>query len=236
MAGHRRRDLIKSRRRREEEGDEEGTWASDDSQSDASVISDLDAAADADDSELSDLERTNTEDTAHSTPKANGVAKGRKAKKGRTRQAAGTTPDKTTVKNGTTNFPVTADTEAMINGLKIGDDAVKEDVVDFESMGDETQASAGIDAPASRQETLAERRRREHEEYKKKRDSDPAFIPNRGAFFMHDHRSSAPGQNGFRPFGKGRGRGRGAVGGPFSPAKYVSLMITVMNAVVANFF
>ena len=30
---------------------------------------------------------------------------------------------------------------------------------------------------------------------------------------MHDHRSAAPGQNGFRPFGRGRGRGRGS--GPF---------------------
>ena len=51
--------------------------------------------------------------------------------------------------------------------------------------------------------------RREHEEYKRKRDGDPAFVPNRGGFFMHDHRSVAAGQNGFRPFGRGRGRVRG---------------------------
>ncbi|KAI5811614.1 CASC3/Barentsz eIF4AIII binding-domain-containing protein [Peziza echinospora] len=62
---------------------------------------------------------------------------------------------------------------------------------------------------APRHETPYERRRREHEEYKKKRDADPAFVPNRGAFFMHDSRHQG---NGFRPFGRGRG-GRGAFRG-----------------------
>ncbi|RVD83924.1 uncharacterized protein DFL_005696 [Arthrobotrys flagrans] len=55
-------------------------------------------------------------------------------------------------------------------------------------------------------ETPLERKRREAEEYRKKRDADPAFVPNRGAFFMHDHRSESAGGNGFRPFGRGRGR------------------------------
>ncbi|EPS45182.1 hypothetical protein H072_828 [Dactylellina haptotyla CBS 200.50] len=58
----------------------------------------------------------------------------------------------------------------------------------------------------STQETPLERKRREAEEYRKKRDADPAFVPNRGAFFMHDHRSESAGANGFRPFGRGRGR------------------------------
>ncbi|KAK6515067.1 hypothetical protein TWF506_007418 [Arthrobotrys conoides] len=55
-------------------------------------------------------------------------------------------------------------------------------------------------------ETPLERKRREADEYRKKRDADPAFVPNRGAFFMHDHRSESAGGNGFRPFGRGRGR------------------------------
>ncbi|KLP09293.1 uncharacterized protein Y057_1132 [Fusarium fujikuroi] len=64
----------------------------------------------------------------------------------------------------------------------------------------------------------ANRRRQEHEDYKRKRDEDPAFVPNRGAFFMHDHRHAGPAANGFRPFGRGRGRGgRGGIGGPFAP-------------------
>ena len=64
-------------------------------------------------------------------------------------------------------------------------------------------SKAQMDQP---QELPHERRRREHEEYKKKRDADPAFVPNRGAFFMHDHRHAGPAANGFRPFGRGRGR------------------------------
>lgn len=41
----------------------------------------------------------------------------------------------------------------------------------------------------------------QHVDQGKKRDSDPALIPNRGAFFMHDRRSAA-GQNGYRQFGQ----------------------------------
>jgi hypothetical protein len=101
-------------------------------------------------------------------------------------------------------------------------------MVDFETGTGVSEAAPAFDAPSSRTETLAERRRREHEEYKKKRDSDPAFIPNRGAFFMHDHRH-APGPNGFRPAGRGRGRGGAPIGGPFSPAKYVQAWKTKLG-------
>lgn len=75
-------------------------------------------------------------------------------------------------------------------------------------------------AAMDQMETPVERRRREHEDYKKQRDENPAFVPNRGAFFMHDHRHAGPAANGFRPFGRGRGRGgRGGIGGPFAPEK-----------------
>ena len=107
----------------------------------------------------------------------------------------------------------------MMNGLKMTDEGKDAETVDFETGHAATEPAPAVGAPLSRTETLGERRRREHDEYKKKRDSDPAFIPNRGAFFMHDQRHS-PAQNGFKP-GGGRGRGRGApVGGPFSPARY----------------
>ncbi|KAK6337369.1 hypothetical protein TWF730_002771 [Orbilia blumenaviensis] len=73
-----------------------------------------------------------------------------------------------------------------------------------------TEASKSSDQTSSQttpvHETQLERKRREAEEYRKKRDADPAFVPNRGAFFMHDHRSESAGGNGFRPFGRGRGR------------------------------
>ncbi len=78
-------------------------------------------------------------------------------------------------------------------------------------------------AQPQRRETAYERQRREHDLYKQRRDEDPSFVPNRGAFFMHDHRGAGPAANGFRPFGRpGRGgRGRGGFGGPFSPMQYV---------------
>ena len=109
----------------------------------------------------------------------------------------------------------------MINGLKGTDQGADEESVDFETVSPAVQAPPSS-AHVGRQETFAERRRREHEEYKKKRDADPAFIPNRGAFFMHDQRT-APGQNGFRPMLRGGrgGRGRGPVAGPYAPSKYV---------------
>lgn len=66
----------------------------------------------------------------------------------------------------------------------------------------------------TRAEVSRERRRQTQEEYRQKRDADPTFVPNRGGFFMHDHRHPGPAANGFRPFGRGRGRGRPANGGP----------------------
>ncbi|KAJ4396565.1 hypothetical protein N0V93_000785 [Gnomoniopsis smithogilvyi] len=116
-----------------------------------------------------------------------------------------------------------ADAEAQLNGLTISDEVntVKEGDAAFvpvKSTGPVVVSSTSIQS----QEAPFERRRREHEEYRKKRDEDPAFVPNRGAFFMHDHRHAGPAANGFRPFGRGamrggRGGGRGAFGGPFAP-------------------
>lgn len=118
------------------------------------------------------------------------------------------------------------DTELMLNGLKIADQNGAVEEIHYEDMKSDLEASTIVEAPPvvhstaqmdHEQETPNDRRRREHEDYKKKRDADPAFVPNRGAFFMHDHRHSGPAANGFRPFGRGRGRGRGGLGGPYAP-------------------
>ncbi|KAJ6258893.1 hypothetical protein Dda_5788 [Drechslerella dactyloides] len=69
-----------------------------------------------------------------------------------------------------------------------------------------SRSSDQTPSPTPVNETPFERKRREAEEYRKKRESDPSFVPNRGTFFMHDHRSDSGGGNGFRPFGRGRGR------------------------------
>lgn len=121
-----------------------------------------------------------------------------------------------------------SDTDLMLNGLKIGDQNGAVEEIHYEDMKSDLEASTIVEAPApavvhstaqmdQEQETPVERRRREHEDYKKRRDADPAFVPNRGAFFLHDHRHAGPAANGFRPFPRSRGRGRGGIGGPYAP-------------------
>ena len=109
----------------------------------------------------------------------------------------------------------TTDAEHIINGgenIKLGTSSATAEVEAEATSQPPTVKTVAID----QMETPVERRRREHEDYKKQRDENPAFVPNRGAFFMHDHRHAGPAANGFRPFGRGRGRGgRGGVGGPF---------------------
>lgn len=219
MAPARKRTTNIARRRRLDDEDEAKsvvTDLADDSQSDASAASDLDADADADNSDLSDADSGIAPTEGKPKRKPNGA---RSAKAAPAVAAAARQPSPPIARSDAA-FTALKDTEAMMNGLSIAAAAADAQEVDFET-GEPTEAAPAVGPPAGhgRPETLGDRRRREHDEYKKKRDSDPAFIPNRGAFFMHDSRS-APGQNGFRPVG-GRGRGRGGIGGPFSPAKYV---------------
>lgn len=206
--------MLPSRRRIEDEGEEEGcpeAAEQDDSQSEGSLISN----DDDDDAEIasviSDKQRANTTSPGQPKRAANGDAKatlphGKAAKK-----------------------PVAVglnDVDMMMNGLKISDEADNVAAIHYDDMARELDVELGVDAvtetPSNaqmdqQQETPFARRRREHEEYKQKRDADPAFVPNRGAFFMHDHRHAGPAANGFRPFGRGRGRGRGGFAGPFAP-------------------
>lgn len=149
----------------------------------------------------------------------------------KTKPPAVSTPNRTTKTPFKPTGPGRLDTEFMLNGIQV-DDAALEEAVDFDDIDGEgevlekkpqkepepTEPSVTEDQPPEepkqqvRHETLFERRRREHEEYKQKRDADPAFVPNRGAFFMHDSRHHGAGGNGFKPFGRG---GRGGRGGMF---------------------
>lgn len=123
------------------------------------------------------------------------------------------------------------DTDLMLNGLKIADQNGPVEEIHYEDMKSDLEASTIVEAPApgpavvdstaqmdQEQETHYQRRQKEHDDYKRQRDANPAFVPNRGSFFLHDHRHAGPAANGFRPFGaRGRGRGRGGIGGPFAP-------------------
>ena len=215
MGGPRmRKPLIKSRRRVADEGEEEEGFVAaggeEDSLSEGSVISDADDDADAEGSDGSDPGSPVTKDS-----EAVPVANGHSIATQQNSQLITSSPAKP-------SLPGTAgETAVMINGLKIAGDVEGEEI-HYDDIAGETAASpqdlTSEQTSAQPSTNPGERGRREHEEYKKRRDADPAFVPNRGGFFMHDHRSAAPGQNGFRPFGRGRGRGRGT--GPFTSFGY----------------
>ncbi|KAM5352231.1 hypothetical protein ACJ41O_004954 [Fusarium nematophilum] len=213
-AAPRRRKVIGQRRRVEDEGDDEGgpegLDLDDDSITDGSLTDDNDPADDSDTS--------NIDEASPTSPNARKKANGAPAAPKRAGHASKLGTD-----SGQDGKTVT-DTDIMLHGLSITDQSPPVQEMHF----DEVAAPSPVRSPtapivvssasARPQATAANRRRQEHEDYKRRRDEDPAFVPNRGAFFMHDHRHAGPAANGFRPFGRGRGRGgRGGIGGPYAP-------------------
>ncbi|KAK8069145.1 hypothetical protein PG994_005761 [Apiospora phragmitis] len=215
MAGPRRRK-IGHRRRVEDEG-EDDLDLDDDSLTDGSLASDDDDHAN--DSDTSNVDEVSP--TSPATRKSGGTANGNGAAKAGVASSApvdgpGTEkPSKSTsISNGMSGLSISDQPGAQESGQ--GDDA-NESVSASKSGAPIVVSSAIMDQPQDG--PPFERRRREHDEYRRRRDEDPSFVPNRGAFFMHDHRHAGPSANGFRPFGRGgRGRGRGGgIGGPFAP-------------------
>ncbi|KAI0390537.1 hypothetical protein F5Y17DRAFT_53394 [Xylariaceae sp. FL0594] len=224
----RRRKLVGHRRRVEDEGEDEGgpeqLDVDDDSISDGSLASDdLDAADDSDTS--------NVEDTSPTAPPLKKVP-GRTASAGSGRKALPKPSTGSAPKHSKSSNNLLADTEFMLSGMSVVDKEVPLPTIQF---GDGDKGPAHVSPPIvvssdavslSGQDgspaPVADKRRNEHDEYRRKRDEDPSFVPNRGAFFMHDHRHAGPSTNGFRPFGRStRGRGRG-IGGPFAPTSYAT--------------
>ncbi|KAL8848734.1 MAG: hypothetical protein Q9221_006278 [Calogaya cf. arnoldii] len=221
MAGPRRKHLAASKRRVDEEGeDEEGSMVAgieDDSMSEASAISDADDDADAEGSEISDVEIPQASEQPIKAA-VNGRSKP---------QLDSQYPVKEAVPKSSF-AAMTNDTAAMMNGLQLDENVDDAEQINYDDLAKEhTVATGPATAPslppvASPVSNLTDKRRQEHEDYKKRRDADPSFVPNRGGFFMHDSRSVAQGRNGFRPFGNGRGkgRGRGTFAGPQSMPRY----------------
>lgn len=205
--GPTRRHIGASRRkRRDDEGEDEGSQVGeldDDSLSEGSVDSHQeDEDADGEVSE-SDGEASTTVDT--DKPKLNGrTTNGRDPNQAE--QHSSTTPRKPGLKM------TVSDTEAMLNGLKLSDDG---DEVHFDQLGEQRDLQTGRTPSAPpmepKRETLAARKRREHEKYVKEREQNPAFVPTRGSFFLHDKRTSETGSNGHRPFNKGKSRPVGLI-------------------------
>lgn len=166
--------------------------AEDDSMSDGSLLShqedDDEDDADEEGSDLSDGEPT----AADKTTNRNSAAR-RKGRSGEGKLAVPIKPKLTAT---------VSDTEAMMNGLNIADRAGEVTEIQFEDFGKEERNGLGR-APSAppaetRRDTIAERKRRDHDEYIKARNEDPAFVPTRGGFFLHDKRSTGPESNGNR--------------------------------------
>jgi hypothetical protein len=210
MGAPRRKGLIAHKRRTDDDGEEDGDIVAtieDDSSSQGSLISDLEDDADAEGSESSEV----------AAPHKTGPKRKNGDKKGRI--SNGQDGESTDAKQQSSITSTMADTEAMMNGMNIQGNGDDVEEIQFDSPAATTKP---VESVLGNLDGLGDRKRQEHEEYKKQRDANPAFVPNRGGFFMHDHRSSAPGQNGFRPSGRGRGRGgRGGVGAPIIPLRYV---------------
>ncbi|TDZ26675.1 hypothetical protein Cob_v000370 [Colletotrichum orbiculare MAFF 240422] len=215
MAAARRRK-IGHRRRIEDEEDGEGgpdqLDLDDDSMTEGSIIS-------YEHDHGNDSDTSNIDETSPVTPNvrkstANGHGNG---------SAKPAARDPSAIASRQNNKAV-SDAQEKLRGLSLADEpesAQEPQNDDNDATQPKTSAPLVVSSHSSRPtEPITERRRREHEEYKRRRDEDPAFVPNRGAFFMHDHRHAGPSANGFRPFGRGRGRGGargGAIGGPYAP-------------------
>ncbi|KAL2023784.1 hypothetical protein VTK56DRAFT_1051 [Thermocarpiscus australiensis] len=219
--GNRRRKIIGHRRRIEDEA-ESLADLDDDSVTDGSIGSDEHDPAD--DSDTSNVDDASPTSPSARKPLGNGTAKpGFRHKTDSASKSPAATPSQ----------PPIADAETMLKGLSLADREDKAEELHFEDVKQTQQTPPAKDAApivvsssSAAQQQLRlpqqELKRREHEEYRRRRDEDPTFVPNRGAFFLHDHRHAGPAANGFRPFPRGaRGRGRGAPGGHFSPISQV---------------
>jgi len=218
----RRRKVIGHRRPVEDEGEEDGPEQLDldeDSLTEGSIASDEDEPAG--NSDTSNIDEASPTSAKQKKMAGNGVAKhGQRKEPGDADGPSTSAP----------TFPSAgADTAAMLNGLSIADPAHPVEEVSFDAVESPVEVAPPVivsSSSAPKRETGVERYRREHEAYRQKRDEDPAFVPNRGAFFMHDHRGPGPSANGFRPFPRNTsargGRGRGLFQGHFAPMQYVA--------------
>ena len=199
------------RRRRADEGEEEGSTVGDVEDDSLSEGSALSAGEEDGDGEASDASLDDEKETARASqagspnvPSKKAVVQGKQSPE--SKQIPATAP----------TFTPSADHDAMLNGLKSPTTEDDHEELQFEDAAvDGAQSKVAeqspdpqINAPkAPRNETLAQRSRREHQEYLRERNTNPAFVPNRGGFFLHDDRSSAASAFSGRPFPRGRGRG-----------------------------
>ncbi|CEL06649.1 hypothetical protein ASPCAL09821 [Aspergillus calidoustus] len=195
MAPPRRHNIGASRRRRrEDEGEDEGSLdgeVEDDSLSEGSVISQQDED-DADGEGSDESEDDNISIDNPNRHQTNGRAPGRHQGSRRRHSAS---PRKAAL---TTTV---SDTAVMLNGLKIADDGKGVAEIHFNDLRGELEPTGRTpSAPPTEaaSEPFSDRKRREGEKAMKEKEEDPTLVPKRGSFFLHDQRSTESGTNGHK--------------------------------------
>ncbi|RKF54299.1 hypothetical protein OnM2_098017 [Erysiphe neolycopersici] len=217
MAYRKRKDLASIRRRVEDDGDKEGgpdvRILDDDSSSEDSIQED-----NINDPE--DNESQNSGYVSSSVPQPGEILSRKRLEQRKLDETR--TSNNQDISNSRAVSESNGDLHMMLNGLSLPEDVKVVDGVHFDELGkdDRNYHSSTTVRSNPREnhlfEKLQDKRKREHEEYKKKRLEDPAFVPNRGSFFMHDHRHSGPTINGCRSFARVRGRGKLGSGNNFA--------------------
>lgn len=203
MPGARRRGVLPRRRRRDDDGEDESSTAGDIDElsiSEGSAISNVEDDADAEGSEISADDEDSREPAggAKTNVKTAANRAGRVLESSNNVDSPGTTQD-------LTNTVVTPNG----NGKAEQQDHNGLTQTQADKAIDGAQNLVATDAPQApnAHETVSDRARREHQEYIKQRNSNPAFVPNRGGFFLHDDRTAASSSPYGRPYQRGRGRG-----------------------------
>ncbi|KAI2675825.1 hypothetical protein CBS147355_6006 [Penicillium roqueforti] len=192
MAPLRRHIGASRRKRREEDGEEESSMAGDmgdDSLSEGSC----DSHQEDEDADGEVSEESEDEVSLDKAGKVNGCGVDKATRN------SSASPGKRVLKT------TVSDTEAMLNGLKVSDGAGDATDVHFEDLKEQREPHAGRTPSAppteSSRNNLASRKRRENDKNVKEREQNPAFVPTRGSFFLHDKRST---DNGHRLKSKSR--------------------------------
>ena len=156
MGAPRRNPVIKSRKRVVDEGEEDGppaTVLDEDSLSEGSIISEADDDADGESSDDSGTEPPTGEDT---------LPNGDQGKNKKLTEPPTSAPVPLL-------SSVAEDTEAMMNGLKISAETEPEEV-HFDDIGSQAEAPKAVEGLGVQpQGNMVDRKRKEHEEYRKKR-------------------------------------------------------------------
>ncbi|KAL4924683.1 uncharacterized protein BDV17DRAFT_284506 [Aspergillus undulatus] len=200
MAPRRQNIGASRRRRREDEGEEEGSVdgeVEDDSLSEGSAISyQDDDDADGEGSDESEDENEPVDNT--NSQQING----RVPEGPRRRHSA--SPKKATLTT------TTSDADAMINGLDRSGDGKGVAEIHFDEMRGELGRTPSA-PPAETREPFTEKKHLDNEKSTRGKGEHPTVVPTRGSFFLHDKRSTDSGANGPKSSSKPKSRPYGLI-------------------------